>query len=316
MALGPGVGELKLLPGTHRVVASRAGTVRSWQAEAPVLAGRTVTVTATFAESDTAAWLQSRLDDAFDTLQGPPELTALLSEWGQRHGVSAMRLLRVEDLAPTRGEPTHIGAADPMRPAAADGERVDHGDGIPSTYGEEVLAAEEARREAPPGAPERRLRVMWFDPTLQRFSPDGPAPVREDLAERRFRVGLELGYQGMVGHHHAAGDVVGAWRIGPIDLEGRLGLVRADSPYNLYEEWVDPQLYHVSLGARWAPKGTIAPYAFLGPEIYIPAAVGVRAEVGGELRIERRWLLTLGVHGGLLDQGLSWGAGLGLGWSY
>ena len=160
VALGPGVGELKLLPGTHRVVASRAGTVRSWQAEAPVLAGRTVTVTATFAESDTAAWLQSRLDDAFDTLQGPPELTALLSEWGQRHGVSAMRLLRVEDLAPTRGESTHIGAADPMRPAAADGERVDHGDGIPSTYGEEALAAEEARREAPPGAPERRLRVM------------------------------------------------------------------------------------------------------------------------------------------------------------
>lgn len=316
VALGPGVAELRLLPGTHRVVASRAGTVRSWQAEAPVLAGRTVTITAGFSEADTATWLHARLDEAFDTLQGPPELTALLSEWGQRHGVSAMRLVQVEDLPATRGDPARVGGADPMRPAAADGERVDHGDGIPSTYTEEVLAAEEARREQAPGAPERRLRVMWFDPTLQRFSPDGPAPVREDLQERRFRVAIALGYQGMMGHHHAAGDVVGAWRVGPVDIEGRLGLVRADSPYNLYEEWVDPQLYHVALGVRWAPETTLAPYVYLGPEIYVPAAVGARLELGGQLRIERRWLLTLGANGGWLDQGPSWGASVGLGWSY
>ncbi len=320
-ALGAGVTEVDLLPGNHRLVATRAGTVRSWQGDAPVLAGRTVAVTATFTPADSAAWLHARLDEAFDSLQGPPELTRLLGEWARRHDLAAVRLVRVDSVDVRAAAPLTFGAADPLRPAAADGERVDHGDGIPSTYAEEVLAVE-ADGQPRGGSTERRLRVMWFDPALERFTLDAaPTLPRPDLAEPRFRVGLHLGYAGMMAHHHATVDLGGAWRVtelagGGLDLEARLGLARADAPYNLYAGWVDQQLYHASLGVRWAPSWDIAPFVAAGPELYVPVAFGARIATGAQVRIERRWLAVAEVHGGWLDQGPAWGAGLSLGRMY
>lgn len=320
--IGAGATDVKLLPGNHRIVATRSGTVRSWQGEVPVLAGRTVAVTAAFSPAESAGWLHARLDDAFDTLQGPPELTHLLAEWARRHDLAGVRLLKVEStVADAPISPIAVGAADPLRPAAADGERVDHGDGIPSTYAEEVVAIDESGR-ARGGAVERRLRVMWFDPALERFSLDsGEAVARPDTVASRFRVSLHLGYTGMMAHHHAAVDLGGAWRVaqvagGGLDIEGRLGLVRADAPYNLYAGWVDQQLYHASLGVRWAPDWDLAPFVAAGPELYVPVAFGARVSAGAQLRIERRWLAVAELHGGWLDQGPGWGAGLSVGRMY
>jgi hypothetical protein len=318
VTLGNGVTELSLLPGNHRVVATVTGSVRSWQGDVPVLAGRTVAITASFAPTDSAQWLQTGVEQAFDTLQAPPEVTALLAEFARRHHLSALRMLRVEEDAPKAAPPAPVlGAPDPMRPAAAEGEKVDHGDGIPATYAEEVLATDTITRDAPPGEPERRLRVMWFDPTLERFSLDGgPALVREDTTEPRFRASLHLGYVGMMQHHHAAADLAGAWRVGPVSLEARLGVVRADYPYNLYTNWTDLQLYHAAVSVRWAPPWTVAPFVSVGPEVYVPVAFGARLSAGAQVRIDRRWVGIVEANGGWLDQGPSWGVGLGLGRTY
>jgi hypothetical protein len=316
VALGPGVTSRELLPGNHRVVATRAGSVRSWQGEAPVLAGRTVRVEATFPESTSTRWLQARLEEAFDSASGPPELTSLLADWAARRDLTALRLVHVEAIDRSgAGAAATIGPADPLRPAAADGERQDHGDGIPSTYAEEVLARDEAARAGRPYV-ERRLRLVWFDATLQRFSLDAPVASRPELADTRFRAALHVGYAGMMAHHHAAFDLGAAWRVGPVEIEGRIGLVRADAPYNLYADWVDQQLYHVYLGVRWAPSWRVAPFVAAGPELYVPAAFGGRVGAGVQLRIERRWVLVAEGHGGWLDQGASYGGGIALGWMY
>ncbi len=312
--LGEDATGRRLLPGNHRVVATREGSIKSWQADVPVLAGRTVTVSARFDDPTSSTWLLARLEEAFDTLQGPPELTRLLADWSRRHGLARVRLVRVETFDPAAGAtPARIGPADPARPVAADGERADHGDGIPSTYAEEVLAVDEAARERP--TTERRLRVMWFDPALERFSLDAAPVARPETAPTRFRVGLQLGYTGMMAHHHAAADLVGAWDLGPVELEARLGLVRADAPYNLYADWVDQQLYHVAVAARWAPDWRVAPFVAAGPELYVPVAVGGRLSAGGQVRIER-WLGVVELHGGLTDQGPGWGVGVGVARAY
>jgi len=318
--IGTDAAGVDLLPGNHRIVATLAGSVRSWQGDVPVLAGRTVTVTAAFAPTESGPWLQARLDEAFDTLQGPPALTTLLSDWARRHDLDAVRLVKVEATAPTTPRGPTVSGGDPLRPAAADGERVDHGDGIPSTYAEEVLAVDEAAR-ARPAPDERRLRVMWFDPALQRFTLDAASVPRADAEDPRFRASLHLGYAGMMAHHHYAADLGGAWRVGhlgkgPFELEARLGLVRADAAYNLYPGWIDRQLYHASLGLRWAPDWALAPFLAAGPEVYVPVAFGGRVSTGAQLRIERRWLAVAELHGGWLDQGPGWGAGLSLGRSY
>lgn len=313
--LGNGVTERALLPGNHRLVATRPGSVRSWQAEVPVLAGRSVAVTARFDDTTSSRWLQRQLELSFDTLQGPPALTAVLADWARRHDLDAVRLVRVETGAPAApAPPPALSRPDPLRPAAADGERVDHGDGIPSTYAEEIVAVDEAGRV--PTAAERRLRVVWFDPALERFTLDAASVPRADTTPARFRVGLHLGYAGMMAHHHAAADLAGAFRVGPVEIEGRLGLVRADAPYNLYAAWVDQQLYHVAVAARWAPEWPVAPFVAAGPELYVPVAVGGRVATGAQVRIERRWLAVAEVHGGWLDRGPGWGIGLGVSRTY
>lgn len=319
VALGPGTRDIALLPGNHRAVATLPHTLRSWQAEVPVLPGRTVTIAATFSQGDSARWVQTQVESAFDTLQASPEVTALLSDWATRNHLAALRLLRVEGVgARVADSAAVIGRPDPSRPVAADGERVDHGDGIPATYTEEVIARDDATRDTAVRAPEQRLRVVWFDPALQRFTLDAPVSVaRPDTAQPRFRVSLHLGYTGMMDHAHAAVDLGGAWRVaGPIAIEARLGMVRADAPYNLYPGWVDLQLYHVSVAARWAPPWPVAPFASIGPEIYIPAAVGARVDAGVQIDVARSWVGIVDIHGGWLDTGPSWGAGLALGHSY
>ena len=236
-------GAHQLLPGSHWVTAQQEGVLRTWRAEVPVLADRTVQVGATFSQAESRRWVQAQLALTFDTLQAPPEVTRLLSDWALRHELDQLVLLHV-DVADVAARPrtVDISGPDPLRPPAAEGERVDHGDGIPATYAEQVLAAEEAARNLPPPRAERRLRILYYDPALQRFSLEPALAARPEVADPRFRMTVFVGYTGMLDHAHIAADLGAAWRIGPVSVEGRLGLVRADSPYALYPDWQDLQL--------------------------------------------------------------------------
>lgn len=65
-----------------------------------------------------------------------------------------------------------------------------------------------------------------------------------------------------------------------------------------------------------APDWVVAPFVAAGPEFYVPVAFGARLSTGAQLRIERRWLAVAEIHGGWLDQGPGWGAGLSVGRMY
>lgn len=278
-------------PGNHRVTAVSPGKIRTWKVEVPVLAGRTVAVTAAFSPEDSAAWVQGRLERAFDALDAPPSVTARLATWADRQGIAQIELMRVVTRDPLPGvDPITMSRADARRPAAAGGEAVDHGDGIPSTYEQEVSAIHEGVTERRPEEGARELRIVYFDTRLRRFSTDsGAALVRPDTEEPPFELYGQLGYTRMLEHHHAAVDIGGAWRPGAFGVEAKIGLVRADSSYNLYADWVDAQLYHVTVGARWSPSWRVRPFATLGPEIYIPVAVGGRLGAGAEARLDHNW---------------------------
>ncbi|MFZ5478581.1 MAG: hypothetical protein ACOZNI_17555 [Myxococcota bacterium] len=310
--LPEGPQQISLLPGNHRVGATSAKALRTWQVEVPVLAGRTIDVTAAFSPADAKAWVQARLEESFDRMAAPPEVTGMLRQVALRHGVDQLEIVRVEWTRPgaVAGE-VHVGSADPLRPAAAAGEKADFGDGIPSTYEEEVAAVAEAPRRTE-GEP--RLRVVWFDPATQRFSATPKTTPRGD-DPTRFRVGVALGYVGMLDHPHGAGDVAAAYRVGPVDVEGRLGVAVAETPYN-YRSGPSPVVWHVTAAARWAPDWRVAPYASLGPEVWIPMSVGGRLAVGGQMRVDGVWLVQIEVAGSASDVGLGWATSAGVGRSY
>jgi hypothetical protein len=121
----------------------------------------------------------------------------------------------------------------------------------------------------------------------------------------------------MMGRRHVGGDLrvavpLGALGVGRVGLDLELGIVRADEAYNLYRDWVDRQLYHLHAGASWAPGWKVAPVGGLGLEVYAPAALGARVDLGGRVSFAEVWRVEGGVNGGWLDQGGVWGAGIGL----
>lgn len=306
-------GEVYLLPGNHRVSAIAPGQVRSWTAEVPVLAGRSSAVSPDFALTDDAAWLYWSLDDAITSLEAPDPVLDLLVAWAEEHEVDELRLMRVEEVDETPDLPK-VELSDPPadRPAAAAGERFDAGDGVPTTYEDEVVhrylapAEEHVVRV-------KRVRMAWFDPKTRRLSTDPRAATPLAARPERLRLGLRTGAVGMMQRLHGSLDLQLAVPVGPVEVDARLGLVRADQAYNLYADWVDQQLYHLYLGARWAPDWWLAPYAAVGAEVYAPAALGGRAGGGLQARFDGgHWLFEVEGSAALLDEGLGWGAGLGL----
>jgi hypothetical protein len=311
-----GVSEVPLLPGTHRVTATREGRIRTWKADVPILGERASTVRVVFPESSSGEWVVRALAEAFDTLQAPPEVTALLADWCLRRGLDEVRLLRVASVRKPRLQ-IPITLADPpaLRPEAVEGEKLNLGDGVPGTYEDHVLSEQEARFERRPDPDERRVRVVWFEPVTRRFHTNRGTETRlEADPEGRFRLGLRVGYLHVMDRHHGALDLVGAGRAGPLLLEAEIGAIRADLAYNLYEDWVDAHLYHALLGARWCPVGhRVRPSLGLGAEAFVPVALGGRADAGIELALGKGWLLGVRADAHLLDGGFGLGGGLGIG---
>ncbi len=311
-----GNGEVSLLVGNHRVTAVAPGQLRTWKADVPVLPGRISAVIPVFSEVDDLGWTHARLAETFATLDAPDAIKDLLVEWCTVQGVAEARLMRVEaDRAQSPAPAIAVTAPPADRPPAAAGEKVNFGDAIPTTY--EDAVADRLGAVGEEHISERnRLRVIFFNPRTRRFSVDANSATALRGSPERLRVGLRAQYLGMMSRRHVGGDIALVVPVGPIEAEGRLGLVRADEPYNLYPNWVDQQIYHVALGARWAPAWPIAPYAAAAAEVYIPIAVGGHLTGGVQAQFAGKWVAEAELLVGYLDTGTQWGGGFGLARSF
>ncbi len=309
-------GTVSLLPGNHRVSATAPGQVRSWTVDVPILPERSSRVEPDFASYEEQAAVYAALVQAVDTLQAPDPLKDLLVAWCQAHGVEELRLMRLfEVVEPLAVSPVLLGPEPKDRPAAAAGEAVDMGDGVPTTFEGEVLQRHRAKDE---GHVQRttRLRMVFFDPATRRFSADPSVSTALQESPERLRLLARAGGMRAMGRSHLGLDLGLLVPVGPLRIDGRLGWVRADRPYNLYEDWVDHQLAHLYLGARWSPEWAVAPFLGAGVEVLAPAAVGGRLGTGVDLRFARDWQAEVELAGGLLDKGLQLGGGLALGRSF
>ncbi len=312
--------KISLLPGNHRLTATRPNGIRTWAADVPVLAERTSRVKPEFTKEGDANWVRAQLGGAMDSLSAPSEVTDLLAGWCAQHQVTELELLQVRVKTIDHPLPAlDITAPPATRPKAADGEPVDFGDGVPSTFAEAVQQAR-ADAERPP-TEERELKVVYFDPRSKLFHADTVLPQVVDHPPEHFRIGATVGYASLLGHHHAGFDLGFLGEVGRFGVEADVGVARADMPYDLQPNWVDRQLYHIDLMARWAPlPGRVTPFAALGPEVYIPISVGARVTAGVEGRFASTWVAHgegfASVADSKLNVPLGWGVGLGVSRTY
>ncbi len=315
-----GLRKVAVLPGSHRLTATRPNAIRTWQVDVPVLAERTSRVTPEFTKEGDATWVRAQLGGALDGLQAPTEVTELLAAWCEQHSVDELELLQVrierEEHPLAAIEVTEAPAT---RPAAADGEQLDMGDGVPTTFAEAVVQARADSERAPTDNP--RLKIVYFDPRSRQFHTDTVLPELVDHPPEHFRIGAEVGYTSVLGHHHGAFGLGFLGEAGRFGVQLDLGVLRSDTPYNLGPKWVDRQLYHVDVMARWAPlAGRVTPFVAFGPDVYLPVAVGGRAQLGVEARFAPTWVAQLSGSGtavaSKLDVPLGWGVGVGVSRTY
>lgn len=305
-------GTVQLLAGNHRVTASADGRIRTWTADVPVLPGRTSAVTPEFSEEDEPTFVLDQLDHAVVALDAAESVKALLSALCEADGVEELRLMRVEQVreVPKPADVAMTGAA-ADRPAAAAGEAMNLGDGVPSTYEAEV--AQKQQEEGERHVQEtNRLRVVYFDPVTRRFSADASVSTALVAPAEHLRVGVRGAWMMMNERQHFGGDLELAVPVGPVAIDVRAGILHADEPYNFYTDWVSGNLYHAFVGARWAPSWTVAPYVGLGADFYIPMAVGARGFLGAQARFASHWMGEVEADGGYTQTGFQAGASLGV----
>lgn len=310
------VGSRDLLPGNHRVTAIAPGRIRSWKADVPVLPGRTSAVAPAFEVRDEAAWVLDALSAAVVSLDAPDTVKDLLADYCREAGVTELRLLRVDEVRELPVPPAVALSAPPTdRPAAAAGEAVNLGDGIPTTFEGEVSQRFNALSESHVGEV-RRLRMAFFDPGTRRFSADTMSSTALRPAPERLRVGASGTTLIAMGRVHFGAEAGLSVPIGPLLGEARLGVARADEPYAFYPGWVDRQIYAVSVGATWQPAATaewvVAPRVGVAADVYVPVAFGGHVILGAEATIARGWAADLELRGGWLDQGPQAGGSVGL----
>ncbi len=304
--------ELSLAPAEHRITAQQRGGVRSWSATVPVLGGRTSRVVIDLPASSSAAWVTEELGQLFFTLQAPPELEEMLRELCLRFELGQLRLLLVEHSRDRVASGlVELGPPDRLRPEAAEGEVVDHGDGVPSSYEDQLESEHHFRQERSSGSSERRLRVVFYDPVTGHFQADGGTAGALGVGPDRMRLGASMGYARMLARHHVGAELSVALAAGPLWVDLRAGAARAEEPYRLYPDWSDRWLYHLALGPGWRrPRGAFRPSATLLAEAWLPVSLGARLELGAALCLDRGLCAGLMGFGGASDRGASLGAGL------
>lgn len=94
--LGPAPIRVQAFTGTHRLDASGATRAQQWRADIAIRAGDTTTARARFPGGDDEYWASAALELAIERAWLEPEMADLLARFADRHGLRALRLLRLD----------------------------------------------------------------------------------------------------------------------------------------------------------------------------------------------------------------------------
>ena len=216
----------------------------------------------------------------------PDAVTDELADWGRANGLAWVRFVE-------------------LRPAGA----------ADATVPEERIPDIDASK------PGWEVHTVYLDVARRRLVEHGPGPAAMVVAgdPDRFRLGVSLGYlrvqelhdtDSIPAHDHVTAEIAAQLRILPIlAIDARLGLAHSAQPYYLDEDWLDTNVYPVSVGARIG-RATGGPYAVVDALVVVPYALGGQVLAGWDLAPSTSWRLAPELRVGMTDKG--WLAGGGL----
>jgi hypothetical protein len=276
-AVGDAPATVQVRAGWHRVSVERTGRLTAWTGAVEPGPDNVLTIHAQIAADDGPGALEAAVVSARRGHPAPTAVVDELRDWARDNGLSTVRFVEV-------------------RPAGGDGvpeERIPDPD--PSKPGWEVLAA-------------------YLDVLSGRLGPNGPGPAAMVVAgdPDRFRLGVSLGYlrlqewadtDSIAVHDHVTAELAAQLRIlPPLALDLRLGLAHSAEPYYLDEDWLDRNVYPVSLGARLGnAKG--GPYGVVGALVVIPYAIGGQVLAGWDLAPATSWRVAPEARFAVTDRG-------------
>ncbi len=267
--------------GWHRVSVERTGRLTAWVGAVEAPEGATLDVRAVLAPDDGTAAIEAALVAARKGLPAPTATVDSLRAWGRANGLTWVRFV---ELAPTGG-------------VAA------------------LTDVPEERIPDPDSAkPAWDLHAVYLDVPAGRLGPRGPGPAAMVVAggPDRFRLGVSLGYlrleelndtDAIPAHDHVTIELAGQLRLLPaLALDVRLGLAHSAQPYYLDEDWLDDNVYPVSVGARLG-RATGGPYVAGGALVIVPYALGGQLLAGWDLAPSTAWRIAPELRAGFVDKG-------------
>lgn len=285
-AVGEAPVSLDVPAGWHRVSVERAGRRTAWVGAVEVPAGERLDVRAEIAADDGPAALEAAVVAARRGTTAPEAVTDELSAWARDNGLAWVRFVE-------------------LRPA-----------------GTADLAVPEERFPDPdPGKSAWEAHAVYLDVATRRLVQHGPGPAAMVVAgdPDRFRLGVSLGYlrlqelndtDSIPAHDHVTAEIAAQLRIIPIlAIDARLGVAHSAQPYYLDEDWLDTNVYPVSLGARVGPARG-GPYATAGALVVVPYALGGQVLLGWDLAPSTSWRLAPELRAGFVDKGWLLGGSL------
>ncbi|MFN7145196.1 MAG: PEGA domain-containing protein, partial [Myxococcota bacterium] len=284
--VGEAPATLDVPPGWHRVSVERTGRLTAWVGTVDVPAGRSLDVRASLRADDGSAALEAAVIGAGRGVAAPTDVVASLGGWARDNGLRWVRFVELR----RQGDATR----DRLAPV--------------------TTLPEERIPDPDPAAPGWDVRAVYLDVATGRLGPRGPGPAALVVAgdPDRFRLGVSLGYlrleeladtDAVPTHDHVTAEIAAQLRLLPaLALDARIGLAHAAQPYYLDEDWLDPNVYPVSLGARLGrAKG--GPYVTGGALVVVPYAVGGQVLAGWDLAPATSWRIAPEVRAGFTDKG-------------
>jgi hypothetical protein len=266
--VGPTPVEVEVPAGWHRVTVERPG--RRTAAVATLTLEGDTAVSLSVAGDDGGSALERVVSAAMDGAEPPAREVAMLAAWARDEGLEWVRFVRLG----SRGRDERIADPDPARQPWF----------VSDVY----------------------LRVAQG-----RLTADGPGPNAMIAAAdpERFRLGAALGYLHLAPRDHVTVELAADYRVAPRwALDARLGLAHSAQPYYLYRDWVDTQVYPLSVAVRYG--GSSGPYAAFAGLAVVPFALGGELRAGWEWAPSYSWRVGVEARGGVTDGG--WLAGGGV----